>query len=164
MESIPLLQKIWQGSCASVSIMKNFLPLPAPLPTHSLIWMEHEISPSNNKNAFLNMMDGVLSGKTGFTGNAGYCYVCAMESGGKHLISVVLACGWPGNRTWKWQDTTKLMNYGLSDFEIKTFGDEIPVLAPVPVQTEGVEQKLLFRHCCQKNSCAVREDFFPWIF
>ena len=28
-----------------------------------------------NHNAFLGMMDGALTGKTGFTGNAGYCYV-----------------------------------------------------------------------------------------
>lgn len=28
-----------------------------------------------NKNALLDRMDGVLAGKTGFTGNAGYCYV-----------------------------------------------------------------------------------------
>lgn len=28
-----------------------------------------------NHNAFLEMMDGALSGKTGFTGDAGYCYV-----------------------------------------------------------------------------------------
>lgn len=98
------------------------------------------------------MMDGVLSGKTGFTGNAGYCYVCAMESGGKHLISVVLACGWPGNRTWKWQDTTKLMNYGLSDFKTKTFGDEIPVLAPVPVAKRKEFKNFSFRHCCPKRT------------
>lgn len=28
----------------------------------------------NNHNAFLTMMDGALTGKTGFTGKAGYCY------------------------------------------------------------------------------------------
>ena len=27
-----------------------------------------------NHNAFLQMMDGALSGKTGYTGKAGYCY------------------------------------------------------------------------------------------
>ena len=32
-----------------------------------------------NHNAFLQMMDGALSGKTGFTGNAGYCYVGALN-------------------------------------------------------------------------------------
>ena len=113
-----------------------------------------------NKNAFLNMMDGVLSGKTGFTGNAGYCYVGAMESGGKRLISVVLACGWPGNRTWKWQDTTKLMNYGLSDFEIKTFGDEIPVLAPVPVQNGRSSEAALSVTAAPKELLCRKEDTF----
>lgn len=38
----------------------------------------------HNSNALLDMIDGVLSGKTGFTGNAGYCYVCACEEDGKH--------------------------------------------------------------------------------
>lgn len=73
----------------------------------------------NNKNAFLYMMDGALSGKTGFTSKAGYCYVGALEQDGKCLIVALLACGWPGNKTWKWEDTRKLMEYGLSSFEYK---------------------------------------------
>lgn len=40
------------------------------------------------------MYDGVLSGKTGFTGNAGYCYVCACRYDGKTFIAALLACGW----------------------------------------------------------------------
>lgn len=39
-----------------------------------------------NHNAFLKMMDGAVSGKTGFTGNAGYCYVGALEQNGKHIL------------------------------------------------------------------------------
>ena len=31
-----------------------------------------------NHNAFLSMMEGALSGKTGFTADAGYCYVGAL--------------------------------------------------------------------------------------
>ena len=31
----------------------------------------------------MNMMDGALTGKTGFTGTAGYCYVGALERDGK---------------------------------------------------------------------------------
>ena len=31
----------------------------------------------HNANAFLDMRDGVLAGKTGYTSQAGYCYVCA---------------------------------------------------------------------------------------
>ena len=40
-----------------------------------------------NHNAFLKMMDGAVSGKTGFTGNAGYCYVGALEQNGKTYMS-----------------------------------------------------------------------------
>lgn len=39
-------------------------------------------------------MEGALSGKTGFTGNAGYCYVGALERGERTYIVALLACGW----------------------------------------------------------------------
>lgn len=95
----------------------------------------------NNKNAFLNMMEGALTGKTGFTNGAGYCYVGALEREGKRLIAVVLACGWPNNRTWKWSDTKKLMSYGIENFHKKTVGEEKLKLEPVRIldgQTESV--------------------------
>lgn len=92
-----------------------------------------------NHNAFLDMMEGALSGKTGFTGTAGYCYVGALEQEGKTYIVALLACGWPNNKTYKWSDTRKLMNYGLENFE-KKYLSEIPIeaseLNPVLV-TEG---------------------------
>lgn len=72
-----------------------------------------------NHNAFLQMMDGALTGKTGFTGKAGYCYVGALERDGRLYIVSLLACGWPGNKSYKWADTKKLMNYGLSAYETK---------------------------------------------
>ena len=64
-----------------------------------------------NHNAFLKMMDGALSGKTGFTAKAGYCYIGALKSDNRTFIVVLLACGWPGNRSYKWKDTRKLMEY-----------------------------------------------------
>lgn len=70
-----------------------------------------------NKNAFLDMMQGAFSGKTGFTGNAGYCYVGALEQNEKTYIVALLACGWPNNRSYKWSDCKKLMKYGLEQFE-----------------------------------------------
>lgn len=70
----------------------------------------------NNHNAFLNMMEGALSGKTGFTGNAGYCYVGALRQGERTFVVALLACGWPNNKTYKWSDTRQLMNYGLSRY------------------------------------------------
>lgn len=70
-----------------------------------------------NHNAFLTMMDGAVSGKTGFTNNAGYCYVGALEKDGKSFIVALLACGWPNHRTYKWSDTKELMFYGLENYE-----------------------------------------------
>ena len=89
-----------------------------------------------NHNAFLQMMDGALSGKTGFTGNAGYCYVGALKRDDRTFIVALLACGWPNNKTYKWADTKKLMQYGISRFR-KISLDEIELdageYAPVQV-------------------------------
>ncbi len=71
----------------------------------------------HNHNAFLTMMEGAISGKTGFTNNAGYCYVGALEKNGMCFIVALLACGWPYNRTYKWSDTKKLMEYGLAAYD-----------------------------------------------
>lgn len=73
----------------------------------------------SNHNAFLSMMDGALSGKTGFTNNAGYCYVGALRRDGKTFVVALLACGWPNNKSYKWSDTRKLMEYGLENYEYR---------------------------------------------
>ena len=64
------------------------------------------------------MMEGAISGKTGFTGKAGYCYVGALEQGEKCYIVALLACGWPGNKNYKWSDCRKLMEYGMENYEL----------------------------------------------
>lgn len=87
-----------------------------------------------NKNTFLNMMEGALTGKTGFTNKAGYCYVGALERSGKRFIVSVLACGWPSRRTWKWSDTAKLMNYGIENFHTEQVGEEELSLEELPVR------------------------------
>ena len=71
----------------------------------------------NNHNAFLQMMDGALSGKTGFTADEGYCYVGALKRGERTFVVSLLACGWPNNKSYKWADTRKLMEYGLEHYE-----------------------------------------------
>lgn len=86
----------------------------------------------NNHNAFLGMMKEALSGKTGFTNNAGYCYVGAVESEGRIFTVALLACGWPNNRNYKWSDMKQLAAYGMENYhyrgiyESKEFED-IPV-------------------------------------
>lgn len=52
----------------------------------------------SNKNALLDMMDHVITGKTGYTSKAGYCYVAALEEGGRHYAIALLACGWPNHK------------------------------------------------------------------
>lgn len=79
----------------------------------------------NNHNAFLNMMDGALSGKTGFTNNAGYCYVGALKKDGKTFVVALLACGWPNNKSYKWSDTKKLMSYGLENYSFHYFDEAV---------------------------------------
>lgn len=91
----------------------------------------------SNTNALLDMEPGVISGKTGFTGKAGYCYVCAYQSQGKTLIIALLGCGWPNNKTYKWQDTRKLIAYGMENYHFVSVWKE-PVLEPIPVKN-GVE-------------------------
>lgn len=92
----------------------------------------------NNHNAFLQMMEGALSGKTGFTGNAGYCYVGALKKDNRTFVVALLACGWPNNKTYKWSDTKQLMNYALENYtyeDVFEHGKEFPniiVLNAVP--------------------------------
>ena len=86
-----------------------------------------------NHNAFLGMMDGALSGKTGSTGKAGYCYVGALTRDGKTFIVALLACGWPNNKTYKWKDTRKLMEYGLKNYEYRNVWEDIQV-ERIPVE------------------------------
>ena len=88
----------------------------------------------SNHNAFLQMMDGALSGKTGFTGTAGYCYVGALERDGRTYIVALLACGWPNNKTYKWSDTKKLMTYGLETYTKKNTSEiALEKMEPIPV-------------------------------
>ena len=70
----------------------------------------------NTTDKFLYMMDGALGIKTGFTNDAGYCFVGALRRDGRLLITVVLGSGWPPHKNYKWEDTKLLMNYGLKNY------------------------------------------------
>ena len=71
-----------------------------------------------NRNSFLDQMDGVISGKTGFTSKAGYCYVAAFEREGERFCIALLACGWPNNKTYKWKDARVLLNHGMENYSL----------------------------------------------
>lgn len=129
-----------------------------------------------NHNAFLQMMDGALSGKTGFTADAGYCYVGALEREGRTFVVALLGCGWPNNKTYKWQDCKKLFTYGIENYDYQTFsqplgkweyavengaaqsGDpyELPMVRLVEENHEAI--RLLLR-CDERIVCEEQLDF-----
>lgn len=96
-----------------------------------------------NHNAFLHMMDGALTGKTGFTGNAGYCYVGALKSQGRTFVIALLACGWPNNKTYKWQDARKLFQYGIDHYNLTDITKYDYEPNPVPVENGAGKDRLL---------------------
>lgn len=87
-----------------------------------------------NHNAFLTMMDGALTGKTGFTGNAGYCYVGALRQDNRTFVVALLACGWPNNRSCKWSDTKALMTYALNNYQYRDVFQHQKLLESIPVK------------------------------
>ena len=100
----------------------------------------------NNHNAFLSMMDGALTGKTGFTGKAGYCYAGALYRDGRLFVVALLGCGWPNNRDYKWKDCKKLMEYGLANYQRKALSDsdvladekELPAIRVLEAQSKDL--------------------------
>ena len=93
----------------------------------------------SNKNRFLYMMEGAIGVKTGFTGDAGYCFVGAVKRQDRTLISVVLGCGWPPNKSLKWTDTRELMNYGINNYSRKQIFETVELN---PLLVEDGQQQL----------------------
>ena len=111
-----------------------------------------------NHNALLTSMEGAVSGKTGFTGKAGYCYVGAVKKDEKLFIAALLDCGWPPHRTYKWQDMRKLVTYGDKNFEYKEIektglGEETAVLVENGVESRAKEE-IVTEHA-DRNSLRV---------
>ncbi len=90
-------------------------------PSYTVTSTEGRNSFCSNHNAFLNMMEGAISGKTGFTNLAGYCYVGAVEHNGNTYVVALLACGWPNNKSYKWSDMKKLVQYGIEEYAYREF-------------------------------------------
>lgn len=96
-----------------------------------------------NKDRFLDLMDGAIGIKTGFTGKAGYCFVGALEREGKTFVSVVLGSGWPPHKNWKWEDTRTLMEYGLSHYQEQCILQPY-AYQPLPVE-DGISEQAAIR-------------------
>lgn len=92
-----------------------------------------------NHNAFLTMMSGAISGKTGFTGGAGYSYISALEDQDRMFVVALLGCGWPPHKTYKWSDTRQLFTYGLEHYHYQDVFQEQP-LKPLLVK-DGISSQ-----------------------
>ena len=70
-----------------------------------------------NKNRLLKEFDGANGVKTGYTNNAGHCFVGSAKRDEKAFISVVLASGW-GNvgKEQKWKDTKSILNFAFLNY------------------------------------------------
>ncbi len=112
-----------------------------------------------NHNAFLDMMDGALTGKTGFTSDAGYCYVGALERDGRTFIVALLACGWPNNKSYKWTDTRKLMEYGIANYQYRDVWEDV-VLPDVEVKN-GVEEESPYETELYMPVCVEGKEEIP---
>lgn len=110
-----------------------------------------------NKNRFLDMMDGVVAGKTGFTADAGYCYVAALSRDGKTYIIALLGCGWPGNKQYKWADARKLFQYGTDSYEYETVLDNCYKLGQVEVEN-GIEKNFIDTYVDDSLDLLISKD------
>lgn len=86
-----------------------------------------------NHNALLTMMPGALTGKTGFTGGAGYSYVGAAEDEGRTYIIALLASGWPPHKTYKWADAKTLFQFGMEEFHYRDVFEDLGTIT-IPVE------------------------------
>ncbi|MDE6852102.1 MAG: D-alanyl-D-alanine carboxypeptidase [Lachnospiraceae bacterium] len=119
-------------------------------PSHSFRSMNKNRSfQISNKDAFLNSYNGAIGIKTGFTGNAGYCFCGAATRNGTTLISSVLACGWPPHKTYKWADTRKLMDYGFQAFTRANLPDK-PALPTIQI-LDGTQAELHLNRTVKKE-------------
>ena len=117
---------------------EEFLSITA-MPSHSFTNVEGSRTfGCSNHNSFLTMMEGAISGKTGFTGKAGYCYVGALERDGRTFVVALLACGWPNNKNYKWKDTLKLMEYSVETYTYRDLEQNVEL--PSVVVGDGVPE------------------------
>ena len=89
---------------------------------YSTIWMDKLTHPSGretdvvNTNKLIRYFKGCDGGKTGSTDEAGYCLSATAERNGMRLIAVVLGAK---DATLRFNETSKLLTYGFSNFENK---------------------------------------------
>ena len=111
----------------------------------------------HNTNALLDRMEGVLAGKTGYTSQAGYCYVCAWEKEGRTFIVSLLGCGWPNHKNYKWSDTEKLLSFGDYNCDYKPYWQE-PQTKRVLVTDGAADNREIGAEVYLRGKCSVTAE------
>lgn len=100
----------------------------------------------------------------------GYCYVAACENEERKFIISLLGCGWPNNKTYKWKDAMKLLEYGKANFHKETYWQE-PEIPAIPVKDgtdessgkeSGKENQGKFRENFHRNWDRFRRCIYKW--
>ena len=114
---------------------------------YSTIWTDEFVHPSGRKTEIVNTnrlvryYQGCDSGKTGSTNEAGCCLSASALRGDMRLISVVV--GAPNSQT-RFNECSKLFNYGFANFETKNIVDQEKSLLEVNVLKGKSDKTAIF--------------------
>lgn len=102
----------------------------------STIWMDELTHPSGrvtglvNTNRLIKYYDGCDGGKTGSTNEAGCCLSASAKRNNMRLISVIIGAS---NSQTRFNECSKLFNYGFANYENKTILDMTTPILNLPV-------------------------------
>ena len=110
----------------------------------------------SNHNALLSTMQGVISGKTGYTSKAGYCYVGAVKQKNMTMTFSVLASGWPPHKTYKWMDVRTLIQYVTNNYEKREIIVDTSKIKEINVK-DGLKQRVLLKTENPKTTLLIKK-------
>lgn len=166
------LPKAEQYSCAKdVAKMFSELLKHKDYFSFSRIWMDEihhdggRVTEISNTNKLIRFYDGCDGGKTGYTSEAGHCLAASAHRKGMRLVSVVIKA--PDSKT-RFNDVSKMFNYGFANFENKLIIDcEKPLDIPVEVAggredfVKGIPAEPFYLFTARNEKVALDIDFVP---
>ena len=114
---------------------------------YSTIWMDELVHPSGRKtelvntNRLIRYYDGCDGGKTGSTNEAGCCLSASAKRNNMRLISVIIGAS---NSQTRFNECTKLFNYGFANFESKNIVDMSNPIINLPVSKGKIDNVDLY--------------------
>lgn len=122
---------------------------------YSTIWMEDLVHPSGRKTGLVNTnkliryFKGCDCGKTGSTNEAGYCLTASAKRGDMRLVGTIIGAKDSKSR---FNETSKLLNYGFSNFTNKKIVDSNEILGELKVKRSPTK---IVQVCAQKDFYAI---------